>query len=172
MAVLLLITALLSGHAVADSRAVIDAKSQEALRRLRSYAVEVSTLVEEAVGILVFPDIINMRFGNGGQYGEGSLLVAGEPREYYVEAGAPFGLQSGAQYKSEVILFLTPESLADFRNTRGWEVGVNARVEMIEPAFDTADSQIQSEVVGFIFSNRGLVYNLTLEGNRITRVAK
>ena len=29
---------------------------------------------------------------------------------------------------------------------------------------------IQQPIVGFVFSNRGLMYNLTLEGSKITKI--
>jgi hypothetical protein len=31
---------------------------------------------------------------------------------------------------------------------------------------------IKEPVIGFIFSNRGLMYNLTFEGSKITRLAR
>ena len=31
---------------------------------------------------------------------------------------------------------------------------------------------LQQAVIGFVFSNEGLMYNLTLEGTRITRIAR
>ena len=37
-------------------------------------------------------------------------------------------------------------------------------------SIDTAN--INQPVVGFIFSNKGLMYNLTMEGTKITRIAR
>lgn len=33
-------------------------------------------------------------------------------------------------------------------------------------------SSIQAPIVGFIFSNKGLMYNLTIEGSKITELDK
>jgi lipid-binding SYLF domain-containing protein len=102
------------------------------------------------------------------------LQVDGEPVAYYSTAGASFGLQLGAQFKSEVLLFMTDEALKQFRESRGWEVGVDGSVAVIQLGaggkFDS--KQLTQPVIAFIFSNQGLMYNLTLEGSKITRIAR
>jgi lipid-binding SYLF domain-containing protein len=102
------------------------------------------------------------------------LQVAGEPVAYYATAGASFGLQLGAQYKSEVILFMNQDALDKFRASPGWEVGVDGSVAVIQLGaggkFDS--KQLTQPVIAFIFSNQGLMYNLTLEGSKITRIAR
>jgi len=172
--VTLLAAMALSMTVLADTREVIDAQTDQALDRLREYNGEAAGLLEEAVGVLVFPDVVKMGFGVGGQYGEGVLRVNGEPVAYYATAGASFGLQLGAQYKSEVILFMSDEALDKFRERNGWEVGVDGSVAVIQLGaggkFDS--KQITQPVIAFIFSNQGLMYNLTLEGSKITRIAR
>jgi lipid-binding SYLF domain-containing protein len=158
----------------ADSKQHIDSKSQEALVTLRDYSPDAGGLLDEAAGVLVFPDVVKMGFGVGGQYGEGSLLVDNQPVAYYATAGASFGLQLGAQFKAEVILFMTEEALQNFRNSQGWEVGVDGSVAVVAVgAGGKIDSKtVAQPVVAFIFSNKGLMYNLTLEGSKITRIAR
>jgi len=166
--------ALAASGALADSKALIDAKSQEALVRLRDHAAGADKLLKKAAGVLVFPDIVKMGFGVGGQYGEGSLLIDGKPEAYYATAGATFGLQLGAQYKTEMILFMTEEALNGFRNRPGWEIGVDSSVALVETSTGghVDLKKIADPVVGFIFSNEGLMYNLTLEGSKIRRIAR
>jgi len=165
---------LASASAGADKKVDIDRKSQEALVALRDHARGSGKLLDKAVGVLVFPDVVKMGFGVGGQYGEGSLLVGGKPVAYYVTAGASFGLQAGAQVKSEVILFMTEEALQRFRSSLGWEVGVDGSVALVKlGAGGTLDTKtVRQPVVGFIFSNKGLMANLTFEGGKITRIAR
>jgi len=171
MAVVLLV---LSPALSADDKAKIDSGTQKALEKLRSHSEKAGELVDKAAGVLVFPDVVKMGFGVGGQYGEGSLLVKDMPTSYFVTAGASFGLQVGAQVKSEVILFMTKEALSKFQNSSGWRVGVDGSVALIKlgggGSIDTA--KINQPVVGFIFSNQGLMYNLTMEGTKITRIAR
>lgn len=169
-----LVTALLCPPAGADTVEEINRKSFKALDALRGHAGDAGKVLDVAAGVLVFPDMVKIGFGVGGQYGEGVLLVGGKPDSYYASAGASFGLQLGVQYKSEVIAFMTPAALRKFRDSRGWEVGVDSSVALLEVgAGGRIDTQnIKAPVVGFIFSNTGLMYNLTLEGARITRIAR
>ena len=170
----LLLALLLPTAVLADSKEVIDAQAAQALDRLRDYNGQSAELLSQAKGVLIFPDVVKMGFGVGGQYGEGVLQVDGEPVAYYSTAGASFGLQLGAQYKSEVLLFMTDKALAQFRESRGWEVGVDGSVAVIQLGaggkFDS--KQLTQPVIAFIFSNQGLMYNLTLEGSKITRIAR
>jgi len=158
----------------ADNKAMIDDGTKGALVRLREHSEHAGTLLDKAAGVLVFPDVVKMGFGVGGEYGEGSLLVAGEPVAYYATAGASFGLQVGAQFKSEVILFMNDEVLADFRDGHGWEAGVDGSIAIVKLGGGgrVGSLNISDPVVGFIFSNKGLMYNLTLEGTKITRIAR
>lgn len=134
----------------------------------------IAVLLERASGVLVFPEVVKMGFGVGGQYGEGPLLIKGEPVAYYATAGASFGLQLGAQYKSEVILFMTEDALVTFRRSHGWEAGLDGSVAVVDTgAGGKIDTRMFNQpVLVFIFSNRGLMGNLTLEGSKITRIAR
>jgi lipid-binding SYLF domain-containing protein len=158
----------------ADSKEAIDAGSAEALVKLRGHSSKAGELLDQAAGVLVFPDVVKLGFGVGGEYGEGTLLVPGKPTSYFVTAGASFGLQAGVQKKSQVILFMTQEALKKFQNSRGWKVGVDGSVALVKLGVDgSIDSQtLKESVVGFVFSNVGLMYNLTLEGSKITRIAR
>lgn len=169
-----LLLALLSQALQADSVEQINRNSTEALERLKAHAPGVDKLLRDAAAVLVFPDVVKLGFGVGGQYGEGVLLVEQQPVAYYATAGASFGLQLGAQTKSEVLVFTTGEALASFRNSRGWQAGVDGSIALpkqgAEGKFDTRS--LSEPVVGFIFSNHGLMGNLTFEGAKITRIAR
>lgn len=172
LAVLTLI--LSAGELRADDKEQIDSGTSAALVRLRAHSPGAGELMDKAAGVLVFPDVVKIGFGVGGEYGEGSLLVPGMPTTYFVTASASLGMQVGVQKKSEVILFMTDEALKKFQNSRGWKIGVDGSVALIKRGIDgKIDSDnIRESVIGFVFSNRGLMYNLTLEGSKITRIAR
>lgn len=169
-----LLLVLLSPASRADSLEQINTGATKALAQLKEHAPGVDGLLQEAAAVLVFPDVVKLGFGVGGQYGEGVLLVGGEPAAYYATAGASFGLQLGAQTKSEVIAFMTEDALVGFRNSRGWEAGLDGSIALLaqgkEGRVDTRN--LKEPVVGFIFSNQGLMGNLTFEGAKITRIAR
>ena len=127
-----------------------------------------------AAGILVFPTIVKAGIGIGGEYGEGALRVGGKTAGYYNSVAASVGLQLGAQARSVVIMFMTPDALAGFQRVDGWKVGVDGSIAIITVgaggSIDT--NRISSPVVGFILDNKGLMYNLTLEGSKISRISR
>ncbi len=60
------------------------------------------------------------------------------------------------------------------RSSDGWNAGVDGSVPL---ATHGAGAEIDTEtakkpIIGFTFSNEGLMYNLTFEGPRITEIAK
>jgi lipid-binding SYLF domain-containing protein len=131
-------------------------------------------LVEKSAAVLVFPTIIKAGMGIGGEYGEGALLTRGRTVEYYNTVSASIGFQLGAQARSVIIVFMTEEALAGFRRVDGWKVGVDGSVALITVgvggSIDT--NRISSPIVGFIFDGKGLMYNLTLEGSKISRIRR
>jgi lipid-binding SYLF domain-containing protein len=150
----------------ADVRATLD----EFFRQVRGSR----ELVSKSAAVLVFPSVIKAGIGIGGEYGEGALLTRERTLDYFNIVSASIGFQLGAQSRSVIIVFMTPEALASFRRTQGWKIGVDASVAIVTVgaggSIDT--SRIASPIVGFIFDNKGLMYNLTLEGSKITRIRR
>ena len=69
---------------------------------------------------------------------------------------------------------MTEESLDKFRNSSGWKVGVDGSVAVIDVGAgkQVNTANIKDPVVGFIFDSKGLMYNLTLEGTKITKLKR
>jgi len=134
----------------------------------------VRELGNRAAGILLFPSVVKAGFGVGGEYGEGLLLIHGRPAGYYDLISTSFGFQIGVQERSVVIMFMTNEALAEFKRRAGWKVGIDGSVTTIN--VDVGDSiytdRITSPVIGFILDPKGLMYNLTLEGSKISRISR
>ncbi len=164
-----------SGHAAyAASAAEIDDGANEALRQFKREIQGGEVFLNNAAGYLVFPRVIKVGIGVGAETGEGVLRVGGKSVDYYRTTSGSVGLQLGAQAKAIVIAFMTPEALNRFRDSSGWKVGVDGSVALIDlGAGKTIDSQnVKHPVVGFIFGAKGLMYNLTLEGSKFTKLDK
>lgn len=153
-------------------RREIDSAADDTLSRLREQVRGSSELIAKSRGMLVFPRILAAGLVVGGEYGEGVLRAGGRSQGYYRAASGSFGFQAGAQSKAVVILFLTDEALAKFRNSNGWTAGVDASVALAKMGangeVDTAS--IRNDVVAFAMTNAGLMYNLTIEGTKIARM--
>ena len=158
----------------AASKEEIDARVREAVEELYRTSSAAKELAAKARGVLVFPRIIKGGMGVGAEYGEGSLLMAGRPADYYNIASASIGFQLGLQQESVAILFMTDEALKRFRASDGWKAGVDGSVAIatlgVGGEIDT--ETIRKPIVGFVYSNKGLMYNLTLEGSKITRLKR
>ena len=158
----------------AASKEEIDADTREAVQAFYKHTAAGHELAKKASGMLVFPNVIKAGMGVGGEYGEGALLAGGKTVAYYSVAAASIGFQLGAQSRSQIVLFMTPKALADFRKRQGWQAGVDGSVALATlGAGGAIDSETaKAPIVGFIFSGKGLMYNLTFEGSKITRIDK
>lgn len=158
----------------AASATEIDIKVDAAVERFKSEVQGGAAFLKKASGLLVFPEVMKAGFGIGGEYGEGALRVNGKTVDYYSTAAASIGFQLGAQLKTVVLVFLNQAELDKFRNSSGWEAGVDGSVALIElgAGKDINTINMQDPIVGFVFSNKGLMYNLTLEGSKMTKLKK
>ena len=144
------------------------------LERFRDEVSGGSKFLKKAKGVLVFPSVIKAGFVVGGEYGEGALQIGGKTVQYYSTAAASLGFQLGAQSKSVMLVFLTKKALSNFRKSEGWKAGVDGSVAIVEWGVgeDINTIDINDPIAGFVFSNKGLMYNLTLEGSKFTKLVK
>ena len=159
---------------LADSAATIDRDADKALLTFKEEINGADVFLSQAAGYLIFPKVYKVGMGVGAESGEGALRVGGQTVAYYRTTSGSIGLQLGAQAKSVVIAFMTKDSLQKFQNASGWKVGVDGSIALVDVgAGKTIDSQnIKDPVVGFIFGSKGLMYNLTLEGSKFTKLDK
>ena len=171
LAVLLLATLTFVPCARAETAAVIDQRVDEALANFSKQVGGARKLMQEAAGVLVFPKVYKAGLIVGGEYGEGALRIRGRTVEYYTTAAASLGLQLGAQKKTIILLFMRRDVLERLRNSKGWKVGVDASVTLVDVgAGGSMDSaQLNKPILGFVLGRAGLMYNLTLEGSKITK---
>jgi lipid-binding SYLF domain-containing protein len=165
---------LFTTSALADSGAEIDRDADKALEVFKEEIDGSEVFLNQAAGYLVFPRVIKIGFAIGGETGEGALRIGGKTVDYYRTSAGSFGFQLGAQAKSIVIAFMTPEALEKFRKSKGWKAGVDGSIALIDigagKSFDT--NNIKDPVVGFVFGSKGLMYNLTLEGSKFSKLDK
>jgi lipid-binding SYLF domain-containing protein len=158
----------------AASASEIDVSVDSTIEIFKSDVNGSEVFLNQAVAVLVFPRVIKIGIGIGGETGEGALRVGGKTVDYYRTSAGSFGFQLGAQAKAIVIAFMTKDALDKFQNSSGWKVGVDGSVALIDiGAGKTVDTQnIKDPVVGFIFNSKGLMYNLTLEGSKFSKLDK
>ncbi|HHJ18150.1 MAG TPA: hypothetical protein ENJ80_15830 [Gammaproteobacteria bacterium] len=163
-----------SGVASAAAAEEIDIKADAALAEFRKEVPGADEFLKKARGVLVFPDVIKAGFVLGGEYGEGVLRVGGKSVQYYNIASASFGFQIGAQEYAIVMVFLKDDALKKFRASSGWEAGVDGSVAIAEwgAGKDINSQNFKDPIVGFVFSNKGLMAGVSIEGSKITRLER
>lgn len=154
-------------------RASINAGVDSALATLFQQVDGSRSLVGQARGVLVFPNVLEGGFMFAASRGEGALRVGGATTSYHATTSGSFGFQAGARSTALFVLFMTDEALANFRNSNGWTAGVDASVTLISvgASAQVNTTTVQQPVISYVLSNSGLMAGVSLDGTRITRLA-
>jgi lipid-binding SYLF domain-containing protein len=127
-------------------------------------------LVARAKGILVFPRVTKAGAGVAGEFGEGALRVNGHNLGYYSLTSASVGLTLGVAKHAEIIMFMTQEALDKFTSTKGWAVGADTGIAVLSKGaggdYDT--KTLQRPILGFVFAEKGLIADVSLDGSKIS----
>ncbi|KVT45371.1 YSC84-related protein [Burkholderia ubonensis] len=156
----------------ASKRQAIDSSVDATLSRLYSTVKGSRELVAKSRGVLVFPEVLQAGFIVGGQSGNGALRVGGSTVGYYNTSSLSVGLQAGAQSKAIVFLFMTQESLDEFRGSDGWAAGAGASVALVKMgangAVDTNTATAPVQVI--VLTNAGLMGDVSINGTKVTKL--
>ena len=165
-------SAALVNTAAAAGAGEIDIKVDGALTTFKKDVPGGTEFLKKAKAVLVFPDVIKGGFIVGGEYGKGALRHDGKTMAYYSIASASFGLQIGAQSYAIVMVFLTDDALVKFRDSKGWEAGVDGSVAVAEwgAGKDINTQNFPDPIVGFVIDSKGLMAGITLEGSKISKI--
>ena len=166
-------TAACSARSV-QSGAQIDAKVFASREELFRQVPGTLNLSQSAAGVLIIPEIYEGGFVVSGAYGEGALLIGDAVVDYMSLAAAAFGLQIGGQRYAQALFFMTPETLADFRQTDGWELGVDAEFVALEDgaAIGASTNTVSRPVYQVIYGQKGLIVGASLEGAKYNRIIR
>lgn len=156
----------------ADTKAEIDANVAKTMTQFYSLHAANKSLAGKSAGMLIFPKVTKAGIGIAGEHGQGVLQVNGKTVGYYSIGAASVGLTVGAGTHHEVIMFMTKESLDKFTGSDGWSIGADAGITIVQ-AGTTGDYDTKTEqkpILGFIFGEKGLIGDLSLEGSKISKL--
>ena len=158
----------------AATAAEIEAGADAALAEFKKNIKGGAEFLQSAKGALVFRRVFEAGLIVGGEYGEGALRIEGKTVDYYNVAAGSLGFQIGAQAKTIILLFLEDQALSQFRASSGWKVGTDGSVALITVgAGETVDfTKLNDPIVAFVFDNKGLMFNLSLEGAKFTKIQR
>lgn len=169
-----LLAALPATDCVAASAGELQRDSTRVLERLYDAQPATRDVLGRAAGVLVFPGIYKGGIGLGAEYGEGVLREGGRVTGYFRVVTGSVGLQLGVQKRAQVIAFMDAAALRRFKNSDGWEAGVDGSIVVADlGAGAQADTKgLNQPIIAFILDEKGLMYNVTLEGSKISRIRK
>jgi lipid-binding SYLF domain-containing protein len=154
----------------AETAKEIDAHVGAALKRFVSQVSGGQELLNKANAVLVMPQVIKGGIVIGGEYGEGSLRVGARTIGYYSIASASFGLTLGGEVKDLIILFMDERAYRKFRDSKGWEAGVDGNIAVIKAgggaSVDTA--KLKEQMIGFVVGVKGLIVDASFKGSKFT----
>lgn len=170
----LIIGALWVNSVMAGTAREIDVSVDVSIERFYKQIEGAKEFAGTAKGMLVLPNVTKGAFILGAEYGEGALRVGGVTVDYYSIAAGSIGLQIGGQKKDIILLFMTEPSLNQFRASKGWEVGVDGNVALVDVGaggrLDTTTTK--DAIIGFVLDVKGLMADVSLKGSKLTRLQK
>ena len=174
MGMIATVVALIGTAALAVDTAAIDTQVAATLDRFYALSPNNKFLAQNAAAVLVFPAITKGGIGLGGEHGDGALLENGKTVGYYSISGASIGLTLGVSSHSEVILFNTPQARDKFVNGGDWSIGADTSVAVMKQgAGGKYDSlTLKKPVLAFVFGEKGLMGDASLQGAKISKIAK
>jgi|GEM_PF-307596 len=150
-------------------RAALDAAAIASWESLLADNPRAARIAEDAKAALVFPEITKVGLGIGGEGGNGLLLNKEEKLGHYRTSSISFGAQAGVQTYGYIVMFLSDAALEKFLSKKGYELGVDGSIAILEAGVtaevDTLNAKF--DTVGFVFDEKGLMANATVEGTRI-----
>jgi len=160
--------------ALAKTAQEINASVNASLDRFYKQVKGGKELAGKAKGVLVLPGVVKAGLIVGAEYGEGALRVGGKTVSYYNLAAGSVGFQIGGEAKDIIMMFMTDAALKQFQASKGWEVGVDGNVALVNiGGGERADfTKMNDPIIAFVFDVKGLMADISLKGAKLTKVEK
>jgi len=158
----------------AASAAELNREASAIMGKLFEKHPQAKMLNAKAKAVLIFPSVYKAGFMFGAQYGEGVLRKGNKTTGYYNTVAASYGLQAGAQAFGYALFFMNDSALSFFENSQGFEVGSGPSIVVLDEgtAKTATTSTLTQDVYAFIFSQKGLMGGLGLQGSKISKIDK
>ena len=156
--------------AIAADNAALERDARKAYQKLVATVPAAKSLSSTAAGILVFPKVTKAGFVVGGQLAR--VLFRGGKAVGYDTSGASYGMQAGAQQYGYAMFLMNEKALNSLTANEGFEVGVGPSIVVMDEGMGktTTNKTATEDIYAFIFSQKGLMAGLGLQGNKITRL--
>jgi lipid-binding SYLF domain-containing protein len=160
------------GQAYGKTAKEIDASVDAVMDRFYKQVKDSKEVVKRAKGMLILPSVKKGAFIVGGEYGKGALRIGGKTVDYYSMMSGSLGLQIGGQAKDIIIAFMSSDALKKFRDSKGWEAGVDGNVALITVGAGekTLSAMGKDPIVAFVFDVKGLMADMSFKGAKFSKL--
>ena len=156
----------------ADKAKELDAAADAALDRFYKQVKDGKEVAQKAKGLLIMPSVKKGALIIGGEYGRGALRIGGKTVDYYSMVSGSVGFQIGGEAKDIIIAFNSSDALKKFRDSKGWEAGVDGNVALFtKGAGESAVTAMAKDpIVAFIFDVKGLMADMSIKGAKFNKL--
>jgi len=170
--VIFILGSVFAGQSFGGTAKEIDASTDAALDRFYKNVKDAREVARQAKGMLILPNVKKGALIVGGEYGQGAMRIGGKTVDYYSIVAGSIGFQIGGQAKDLIIAFMTGEALNKFRQSKGWEAGVDGSVALVTlGAGESAITAMGKEpIVAFVFDVKGLMADMSLKGAKFNKL--
>jgi len=170
--VIFILGSVFAGQSFGGTAKEIDASADAALDRFYKNVKDAREVARQAKGMLILPSVKKGALIVGGEYGQGAMRIGGKTVDYYSIVAGSIGFQIGGQAKDVIIAFMTGEALNKFRQSKGWEAGVDGSVALVTlGAGESAITAMGKEpIVAFVFDVKGLMADMSLKGAKFNKL--
>ena len=162
------------GQSFGGTAKEIDASADAAMDRFYKNVKDAKEVVQRSKGMLIMPNVKKGALIVGGEYGQGALRISGKTVGYYSMTSGSVGFQIGGQAKDVIFAFMSSEALQKFRDSKGWEAGLDGNVALIKlGAGESAITAMGEEpIVAFVFDVKGLMADISIRGAKFNKLDK
>ena len=156
----------------ADKAKELDAAADAALDRFYKQVKDGKEVAQKAKGLLIMPSVKKGALIIGGEYGRGVLRIGGKTVDYYSMMSGSVGFQIGGEAKDIIIAFNSSDALQKFRDSKGWEAGVDGNVALISKGAgeSTVTAMAKDPIVAFVFDVKGLMADMSIKGAKFNKL--
>ena len=163
---------LFAGAAFGKTAKEIDASADAAMARFYKLVKDGKEVVAKSKGMLILPNVAKGAFIVGAEYGQGAMRIGGKTVEYYSMGSGSVGFQFGGQSKDIIIAFMSSEALKEFRNSKGWEAGVDGGITLIShgESGGAITAMANNPIVAFVLDVKGLMVDVSMKGAKFNKL--
>jgi lipid-binding SYLF domain-containing protein len=148
----------------------LDAAVDKTVRQCQQLSPSCATTTKAAAGVLVFPEMVKADLIIGGAGGRGALVEKGKITGYYNIGAASAGLQAGVETSSQLIVFRSPEALAELKSGSTWKAAARGGVTLVSA--DANATEVTGDVVSYIFDAKGLHAGVSVDAFNVWRAGE